>query len=175
MDFAPLAAGLELWVSPLEVRAELLCLEAPGSHAVVRPWSRSCHSRERTRPPRSRTVRPTARRAAAPRRCPWALLASVGRRRRTRRRPILCAISTRRACALEQAALPAVPPAVRAASSRAILARLRPARRRQRANRRPRKLSCRRRRRCRRRSHLLPPPPTTVLVRQLNDQVAPFY
>ena len=62
-------------------------------------------------------------------------------------------IKTSRACALEQAALPAVPPAVRAASSRAILARLRPARRRQRANRRPRKLSCRRRRRCRRRSH----------------------
>jgi hypothetical protein len=38
MDVALLAAaGLELWVSPLEVRAELLCLEAPGSHAVVRP------------------------------------------------------------------------------------------------------------------------------------------
>ena len=59
MDFAPLAAGLELWVSPLEVRAELLCLEAPGSRAVVRPWRRSCHSRERTRPSRSRTVRPS--------------------------------------------------------------------------------------------------------------------
>ena len=59
MDVSPLATSLELWVSPLEVRAKLLCLEAPGSHAVVRPWCRSCHSREQTRPSRSRTVRPS--------------------------------------------------------------------------------------------------------------------